>query len=138
MAAHGGAHQRAHLGVHGAEDLGPALDDGDGAAPAHERLGDLEPDVAATDDDDVAAPAALGDLEQPLAVVERLHAVHVGQVDAGDRRPAGHGAGAEQELVVAEAERAPVLVVSHLHLPPLHVDGHRLVPHAHVDPVLLP
>ena len=50
MATHRIADETTHVGVHRLQHLGVRLEDGHRAPPVQERLGDLETDVAATDD----------------------------------------------------------------------------------------
>ena len=68
--AHGVGDALAEVGVDDAERLWRSLDDRRRAPPLDVGLGHLQADVAATDDDDPAAPG-LGQGEQRLGVVER-------------------------------------------------------------------
>ena len=92
-------------------------------AAVDHRLGHLDADVAAADDDRPARVALASAVEERLAVVEGLHAEHPVGVDAGDLRPARARAGREHQVVEAESVRPARTVVAHLHLAPVQVDG---------------
>ena len=79
------AMKRADVGIERADRRGGAVDDRDVQAAHLARLGDLEADVAAADDDDPAGTGVEGGA-QGGAVVEGLHPVHAGRVDPGHRR----------------------------------------------------
>ena len=107
-------------------------------APPHERLGHLQADVAAADDHDrrgtrdVRARSSSALASSSVCTPRTWSTSMPGQVGAG-----GAGAGGDVELVEAEVEGALVLVVAHLHRPPVRVDADHLVVEAHVDAVLL-
>src|SRR5262249_44319174 len=84
-AANGVGYERAHVWVKGVHRLGGRLDDGDGAPAVVQRLGELEADVAAADDDRALRPVADGCeiCAEIDAVAEVLHSVHAACVDAG-------------------------------------------------------
>ena len=102
-------------------------------APALDvRLGHLQADVAAADDDD--APARLRrQRQQRLGVVERLHAVDEREVDAREVGAHRFAAGGQHQPVEADAVDAAGVLVEELDLPGVEVDGRCLVVRAHVD-----
>ena len=75
----GDGHVRVERGHH----LWTRLDDRHTCTALYERLRQLEPDVAAADDHDVATLARPGLVQQLAGVVECLDPVHGRQVDAG-------------------------------------------------------
>ena len=121
-----------HLGVQPRhEPLGP-LDDG-GLQPARpEGLGELQPDVAAADDDGARGVLVqLGD-----------DAVHVGDVaqhvdprvvGTRDRWPDRFGPRAQHELVVGLPVRPPLREVAHLDFLGVAVDADHVLPGPHVE-----
>ena len=111
---------------------GRPLDHGRRATPLDVGLGHLQADVAAPDDDDPAAPG-LGEGEQRLGVVERLHTVDERQVDAGQVRTDRLAAGGDEQFVVADAVDPAGVLVDELDLAGVGVDGQRLMVRAHVD-----
>ena len=121
-----------HLGIEpGHEPLAP-LDDGCLQLPRPEGLGELEPDVAAADDD--GARGALVDLGDD--------AVHVGDVTqhvdprvigARDGRSYRFGPGAQHELVVRLPVRSPLPEVAHLDLLGITVDADDVLSGTHVE-----
>ncbi len=134
---HRRGHQRTHLRIERPHGLRGLLDDDRRAPPLDEGLGHLQADVAAADDHHALAAIgqALRVVEQVGGVVQVLHAVDEGQVDAGQVRADGRAPGGDEQLV--EAEAVPVAVErAHLDLPGGQVDGRRLVPRAHVRPLL--
>ena len=97
-AAHGVGDERPDVGVEHADRGGRAVDDRHRKPADLAGLGDLETDVAAADDHDAAH--VLGERgPQRRAVVEGLHAVHAGGVDARHRGPRGHAARGVDEVV---------------------------------------
>lgn len=92
-----------------------------------------QPDVARPHHHDALAGRLLGEGQEGGAVVERLHAVHVGQVDAGDVGPQRAGTGRDEEVVEGEVERPTVIVVTHLDPTGVEVDAGDLVEDPHVD-----
>ena len=113
------------------------VDERDVGSPHDERLGHLEPDVAAADDDHPLAAALLGEGEQLRAVLERLHAPDLIAVGARQIGPGGPCAGADEQVVEADAEGAVVAAVVHLDLTAIEVDPHDLVTDPHVDAVVV-
>ena len=88
--------------VDDAERLRPLLHHRRRAPALDVRLGHLQADVAAADDDD--APARLrGQGQQRLGVVERLHAVDEREVDAGQVGSHRRAARRQHQLVEADA-----------------------------------
>ena len=71
------AHGLGDVGVLAADDLRALLDDGDLGAEAAEGLGELEADVAAADDDEVAGQLVEG---EQRAVVEGRDVADAGEV----------------------------------------------------------
>ena len=63
--------------------------------------GNLEPDIAAADDDD--APRVVERGAQPPDIVDLAERKHAGEPDAGQRQVARAGAGGEHQRVVVEA-----------------------------------
>jgi hypothetical protein len=129
-----------HVGVERAHELVAALDQGDALPAADERLGHLEADVAAADDDDLLTVERAGEVEQLTCVVEGLHASDGVTIDAGEVGPRRSRAGGEQELVELHAIAAAALVVAHLDGTGGQVEVDHLVVQPHVDallPVLL-
>jgi len=86
--------QPAEVRVDGGHDRRGLLDQGDGQAAAGERLGHLQADVAAPDDDGGAGAGGQGMVEGEGVVhgVQHMHPVQVQALDRGaDRdRPGGH------------------------------------------------
>ena len=121
------------VGVEGpGQDRRGGFDDGHVPSFGVERLGDLEADVAASDDDRVPL-SSVGHLAERLGIAERPQGVHSVEVDAGDRRHEGPGAGGDEQLVVAVLERPVGFEVVDRHGPGCGVDGDDLVPEPEVD-----
>ena len=133
--AHGVGDERADVGVEHADRGGRAVDDRH-RQPAHlAGLGHLQADVAAADDHHPAH--VVGERRpQRRPVVEGLHAVDAGRVDARHRRPRGHAARGVDEVV----ERLGVLACrprgrGRARVRRVQVDPDHLGAGAHVDVV---
>ncbi len=72
-------------------------------------------------------------VEEVLGVVERLHAMHVVVVDAGEVGPDRNASRRDQRLVETEPEGAVVLDRAHLDLACVDVEPDDLVAHPDVD-----
>ena len=107
------------------------------APRCEERLGHLQADVAATDDDDVATPTGRNAVQQACAVLERLHAPHPVRVDAGDRRADRMCPGGDVQQVEPDLDRALVGQIAHVESPAIEIDGHDLVQCPDIDAVLV-
>src|SRR5438552_2406575 len=77
------------------------LDERDVEPAELERLGHLEADVAAADDDRVPWPALVEESAQDHAVVEHLHPEDAVGVDPRQRRAHRHRPGRDHQLVEA-------------------------------------
>ena len=109
-----------HLGVEGRQHLVGGLDDRDLDARMAEVLGRLEADEAGTDHDGRRRSGRHG-AEEVLGVLDG--AQHLDPVEAGDRRPHGHRAGAQHELVERQLVLAAVGRGAHRHAVPDGVDA---------------
>ena len=113
------------------QPLGP-LHHGGRQPPGPERLGELQPDVTAADDDRArGALVQLGD-----------DAVHVGDVaqhvdprvvGTGDRRPDRFGPQAQHQLVVGLPVRPLLREIAHLDFPGVAVDAEHVLPGPHIQ-----
>ena len=101
-----GADQGAELAVDGGQHLGELLELGHPQSPGGQRVGHLQADVARADDDRAAGRGVLQGAHDGEGVVHRVQQVHpvAGPecVQAGDGRPGRDGAGADDQLVVAD------------------------------------
>ena len=114
-----------------------AVDQRDLEPAAHERLGHLEPDVAAPDDDRPPRLALVDGPPHGHAVGQCLHPEDAVGVDARDVRARRHRARRHYELVEGLVALAAVGgEVAHAHASLVDVDGDDLVAGAHVDAVL--
>ena len=107
-----GVHQGAEFGVDGGQHLGEHLDLGDRDAAGGEAFGHLQADVAGADDERGRGldPVDAGGQGEGVAHrVQQVHAVVGAEgVQAVDRRPDRHGAGADDQLVVVDDRFAAV------------------------------
>ena len=98
--------QGAEFGVDGGQDLGQLFHLGDGQPAGGERVGHLQADVAGADDHRDGRCSFLQGAHEGEGVAHRVQQVHaVGGaelVQAADRGPDRDGAGADDELVVAD------------------------------------
>jgi hypothetical protein len=101
-----GADQGAELAVDGGQHFGELLDLGDRQAAGGQRVGHLQADVAGAHDDRAVRRGVLQGAHDGERVVHRVQQVHPVRraelVEAGDRRPGRHGAGTDDQLVVAD------------------------------------
>ncbi len=113
------------------QPLGP-LDDG-GLQPAcPEGLGELQPDVAAADDD--GARGVLVELgDDPVHVGGVAQHVDSRVVGTRDRRPDRFGPQAQHELVVGLPVRPPLREVAHLDFLGAAVDADHVLPRPHIQ-----
>ena len=112
------------------QPFGP-LDHG-GCQPAGpERLGELQADVAAADDDRAGGVLVqLGD--DPVHVGDVAQHVHPRVIRPRDRRPDRLGPQAQHQLVVGLPVRPPLPQVAHLHFPGIAVDADHVLPGPHI------
>jgi hypothetical protein len=132
-------HLPAHVRVEGRHRLRRPGQHGDGQATVDHRLGHLDADVP-TADHHRPARRARQLVEQPLTVVQRLHAVDAFGVVPRHVGPARPGPGGEHQVVEPQPVRRSALVVAHLDLAPVQVESRGLGAHTQVDavrPVLL-
>ena len=102
--------------------------------PPVRRLGDLQADVAAADDDDAADPSGVELGAQRLAVPKRLNSVDAVGVDAGDGGAGRHASRWPRPACrTARYCRGPVVGGAHDDPPRGQVDLLDVVPDAHVD-----
>ena len=112
-------HVGGHVLVEGGHHLAGALDERHAQAALHERLGHLEPDVAAADDDRALAAAARSAArKRSAASMVRAGSARVGARHVGRD---GLGAGGEHELVEALGALVAALV-AHRELAAIEVD----------------
>ena len=114
-------HVGGHVLVERRHHLAGALDQRHPQAALHERLGHLEADVAAADDDRALAARPGPRAKRSAASIVRAGSAALG---ARDRRRDGLGAGGEHELVEALAALVAELV-AHGELAAVEVDGRR-------------
>lgn len=113
------------------EPLGPLHHSGL-QTPCPERLGQLQPDVAAADDDGArGAPLQVSD--DVVHVRDVAQDVDPGVVRTRDRRPDRFGAGAQHQLVVGLPVGPSLLLVADLDLLGLPVDADHLLPGPYVE-----
>ena len=109
-----GVHQGAEFGIDGRQHLGEHLDLGDGDASGGEPFGHFQADVAGADDESGRGldPVDAGGQGEGVAHgMQQMHAVVDAEgVEAVDGRPHGHGAGADDQLVVVDHRFAAVSV----------------------------
>ena len=115
QAAHGAEQALGHVGVEGAHQLVGALDQGDLGAPADERLGHLQADVAAADHDHATGTGTCGrGRASALASSSVWTPLDVVEVDAREVGAGRAGAGGDVQLVELERDGALPGVVAHL------------------------
>jgi hypothetical protein len=73
-------------------------------------------------------------IEEVAGVIERLNAMHMGQVESGTLRSSGPGSSRNVKHVEAQLEGPSVHQVVHLGPPGPHIDPHHLVLCPNVDP----
>ena len=113
------------------QPLGP-LDHGGGQPAVPERLGELQADVAAADDD--RAGGALVELgDDPVHVGDVAQHVHPRVIRSRDRRPDRLGPRAQHELVVGLPVGPPLIQVAHLDFPGVAVDADHVLPGPHIQ-----
>ena len=121
-----------HLGVEPRhEPLGP-LDHGRPQPPRPEGLGELQPDVAAADDDRVGA-ALLQVGDDPVHVGDVAQHVDARVVGTRDRWPHRFGPRTQHERVVRLPVRAAVVQVADLDLFRVAVDAEHVLAGPHVE-----
>jgi hypothetical protein len=102
------AQQPPQFDVDGGHDRRGLLDHGDVQAAGGEGLGNLQADVATTNDDRRAGASGEG-LVEGEGVAHDVQHVHPGQVQPVDRRPDRDRAGADDQLVIAQLPLPAVL-----------------------------
>ena len=109
MAGELGVHEGAELRVDGGQHLGQLFHLGDVQAADGQRVGHFQADVPGADDDRAGRGGFLEGAHDGEGVAHRVQQVHavagaegVRAGQAGDRRADRDGAGADDELVVAE------------------------------------
>ena len=97
-----------------------------------ERLGQLQADIAAADDDRAGGVLVqLGD--DPVHVGDVAQHVHPRVIGPRDRRPDRFGPQAQHQLVVGLPVRPPLRQVAHLHFPGVAVDADHVLPGPHIQ-----
>ena len=109
MAGEFGVHERAELRVDGGQHFAELFHLGDAQAADGQRVGHFQADVPGADDDRAGRGGLFQGAHDGEGVAHRVQQVHpVGGAEGiragqpGDRRADWHGAGADDELVVAE------------------------------------
>ena len=109
-----GVHQGAEFGIDGGQHLGEHLDLGDRDASGGQPFGHLQTDVAGADDESGLGldPVDAGGQGEGVAHgMQQMHPVGGAEgVEAVDRRPHGHGSGADHQRVVVDHRFAAVSV----------------------------
>ena len=121
-----------HLRVQPRHQPPGPLDDGRGQPAVPERLGELQPDVAAADDDRTGGTLVqLGD--DPVHVGDVAQHVHPRVFGARDRWPDRLGPWAQHQLVVGLPVCPLAREVAHLHFLGAAVDTDHVLPGPHVQ-----
>ena len=97
------------LPVEEGEDLRQELDDRDLDPREAQRLAGLDADQTAADDDGLLRRPLVADLPQEVGILHRLERGDALEVNARERRELGRRAGRQNELVVRQVLRGPVL-----------------------------